>query len=114
MLDRLEKIIRQAGFTVKVLDADKVPTRHRSAWIAENAPGVDVIISHPQPVRTGLTLFDAAGQPQLPLAGVLRDRLRPVHLASGIPPVMADRPEASLPRLLPLLPGNDAGPGDGA
>ena len=59
MLQRLEKIIQDAGFTVKVLDAAKVPTRHRSPWIAENAPGVDVIISHPQPVRTGLTLFDA-------------------------------------------------------
>lgn len=61
VLGRLEKIIQDAGFTVKVLDADKVPTRSRSAWITRNAPGVDVIISHPQPVRTGLTLFDANG-----------------------------------------------------
>ncbi len=61
VLDRLEKIVKQAGFTVKILEADKVPTRNRGAWIAKNAPGVDVIISHPQPVRTGLTLFDAAG-----------------------------------------------------
>ena len=44
---------------MKVLDAGKVPTRHRSQWIAENAPGIDVLISHPQPIRTGLTLFDA-------------------------------------------------------
>ena len=43
-----------------------MPTRSRSAWIAENAPGVDVIISHPQPVRTGLTLFDAAGNHNFP------------------------------------------------
>jgi SNF2 family DNA or RNA helicase len=61
VLARLENIIRQAGLTVKVLEADKVPTRTRSEWIAKNAPGVDVIISHPQPVRTGLTLFDAKG-----------------------------------------------------
>ena len=49
-----------------MLDADKVPTRNRSAWIAKNAPGVDVIISHPQPVRTGLTLFDAMGAHNFP------------------------------------------------
>jgi hypothetical protein len=66
VLDRLEKIIRQAGFTVKVLDANKVPSRNRSAWIARNAPGVDAIISHPQPVRTGLTLFDAMGAHNFP------------------------------------------------
>ena len=66
VLGRLEKIIQDAGFTVKVLDAAKVPTRHRSEWIAENAPGVDVIVSHPQPVRTGLTLFDAAGRHNFP------------------------------------------------
>jgi hypothetical protein len=66
VLERLEKIIRQAGFTVKVLDANKVPSRNRSAWIARNAPGVDAIISHPQPVRTGLTLFDALGAHNFP------------------------------------------------
>ncbi len=66
VLGRLEQIIQEAGYTVKVLDADKVPTRSRSAWITQNAPGVDVIISHPQPVRTGLTLFDANGGHNFP------------------------------------------------
>jgi hypothetical protein len=66
VLQRLEKIVTDAGFTVKVLDAAKVPTRHRSQWIADNAPGVDVLISHPQPVRTGLTLFDAADRHNFP------------------------------------------------
>ena len=66
VVERLEKIIKDAGFTVKVLDADKVATRSRSAWIARNAPGVDVIVSHPQPVRTGLTLFDAMGAHNFP------------------------------------------------
>jgi hypothetical protein len=66
VLQRLERIIQGAGYTVKVLDADKVPTRGRSAWIAQNAPGTDVIISHPQPVRTGLTLFDAMGGHNFP------------------------------------------------
>lgn len=66
VLEGLEEIVTDAGFTVKVLDANKVPTRHRSEWIAQNAPGVDVIISHPQPVRTGLTLFDALGNHNFP------------------------------------------------
>jgi len=66
VLERLEKVIQAAGYSVRVLDADKVPTRSRSAWIAQSAPGVDVIISHPQPVRTGLTLFDAAGGHNFP------------------------------------------------
>jgi hypothetical protein len=66
VLERLEKIIKQAGFTVRVLDANKVPSRNCSAWIARNAPGVDAIISHPQPVRTGLTLFDALGAHNFP------------------------------------------------
>ena len=66
VLARLEQIVTRAGFTVKVLEAAKVPTQNRSAWIAKNAPGVDVMISHPQPVRTGLTLFDAAGRHNFP------------------------------------------------
>lgn len=66
VLGRLEKVVKHAGFTVKVLDADKVSTRNRSAWIARNALGTDVLISHPQPVRTGLTLFDASGAYNFP------------------------------------------------
>ena len=66
MLERVAKVVADAGFSVKVLDAAKVPTRHRSKWIADNARGVDVLISHPQPVRTGLTLFDAAGNHNFP------------------------------------------------
>ena len=75
VLQRLEKIVTDAGFTVKVLDAAKVPTRHRSQWIADNAPGVDVLISHPQPVRTGLTLFDAADRHNFPSHRILRNRV---------------------------------------
>jgi hypothetical protein len=66
VLGRLERIIRDAGLTTKVLDASKVPTRDRNAWIAQNARGVDVMISHPQPVRTGLTLFDPPGSYNFP------------------------------------------------
>ena len=66
VLDRLETIVQQAGFKTKVLYADKVPTKKRSEWIARNAPGVDVMISHPQPVGTGLTLFSPDGSHNFP------------------------------------------------
>ena len=66
VVERLQRIVADAGFKVKVLNAEKVPTRNRSAWIAKNGPGADVIISHPQPVRTGLTLFNAMGDHNFP------------------------------------------------
>jgi hypothetical protein len=66
VLERLEQIISKAGFKAKVLDASQVPTRDRSAWIEKTAPGADVLISHPQPVRTGLTLFDPRGAYNFP------------------------------------------------
>ena len=112
VVERLERIIGDAGFKVKVLDADKVPTRNRSAWIAGNGPGGGRVISHPQPVRTGLRCSTRWG-PTTSHLDLLRDRLRSVHSASGIPAFVADWPEASMPGLLPLLQGNDAGPGDG-
>ena len=66
VLGRLETIVRQAGFRVKVLRAEQVPTKGRSAWIAKHAPGVDVMISHPQPVGTGMTLFSPDGRHNFP------------------------------------------------
>ena len=62
----METIIQKAGFRAKVLRAEKVGTKQRSAWIAKNAPTVDVMISHPQPVGTGLTLFDPKGAHNFP------------------------------------------------
>ena len=66
VLGRMEAIAQQAGFRAKVLRADKVPTKSRSEWITKNAPGVDVMISHPQPVGTGLTLFQPNGAYNFP------------------------------------------------
>ena len=37
-----------------------------SSGLPRNAPGADVILSHPQPVRTGLTLFDPRGAHNFP------------------------------------------------
>ena len=62
VLERLRQVVTAAGLRAKVLHAEQVPTRSRSAWIAQHAPAVDVMISHPQPVGTGLTLFDPQGR----------------------------------------------------
>jgi hypothetical protein len=66
VLFRIEKVLREAGFKVKVLDADKVAPEKREAWIEEHAPGIDVMISHPQPVQTGLDLFSKKGTHNFP------------------------------------------------
>lgn len=66
VLYRLEKVLMEAGFKVKVLDADDVPAEKREAWIEKNAPGIDVMISHPKPVQTGLDLFSKKGTHNFP------------------------------------------------
>jgi hypothetical protein len=62
---RLEMLLRQAGLRVEVLRASVVLAR-REEWIATNAPGLDVVISHPRLVETGLDLFDKAGGHNFP------------------------------------------------
>lgn len=59
--ERLRQKIEDAGLRCGILRADKVPTKDRERWIAENGPRYDVIISHPKPVETGLDLFDKGG-----------------------------------------------------
>jgi hypothetical protein len=58
---RLEGLLRRAGLRVGVLRAS-VPLARREEWIARNAPGLDVVLSHPQLVQTGLDLFDLEGR----------------------------------------------------
>jgi hypothetical protein len=62
---RLEKLLLQAGFKVEVLRAS-VPLARREEWIAEHAPQLDVVISHPRLVETGLDLFDKGGRHNFP------------------------------------------------
>ena len=50
---RLSKLLIQAGLKVKVLQAS-LPLAQREDWIAKNAPDLDVVISHPKLVETGL------------------------------------------------------------
>lgn len=62
---RLEQLLVKEGFRVGVLRAN-VPLDTREEWIAERAPGLDVVISHPRLVETGLDLFDKGGRHNFP------------------------------------------------
>src|SRR5262249_8308023 len=62
---RLEKLLKKAGFEVGVLRSS-VTLAHREEWIAKNAPNLDVMISHPRLVETGLDLFDKFGRYNFP------------------------------------------------
>lgn len=58
---RLKEYLERHGLRVEILrsgnDGGPDP-ENREAWIAKNAPGVDVIISNPNLVKTGLDLYD--------------------------------------------------------
>lgn len=58
--ERLRSILADAGLRVEVLRAS-VPTDEREEWIAKKAPGLDVIVSHPALVETGLDFFAKQG-----------------------------------------------------
>ena len=62
---RLEHLLREAGFRVGVLRAS-VPLGRREEWIARHAPRLDVVVSHPRLVETGLDLFDKSGRHNFP------------------------------------------------
>jgi SNF2 family DNA or RNA helicase len=62
---RLESLLKQAGFQVAVLRAS-VPLARREEWISANAPKLDVVVSHPRLVETGLDLFDKSGRHNFP------------------------------------------------
>lgn len=62
---RLERLLHQAGLRVEVLRAS-VPLARREEWIARHAPQLDVVISHPRLVETGLDLFDKGGRHNFP------------------------------------------------
>jgi hypothetical protein len=62
---RIEKLLKDAGFRVGVLRAS-VPLARREEWISTNAPDLDVVVSHPRLVETGLDLFDKSGRHNFP------------------------------------------------
>jgi SNF2 family DNA or RNA helicase len=60
LLDRLKAILERHGLKVGVLRAS-VELAKREEWIARNGKDVDVVLSHPKLVETGLDLFDKGG-----------------------------------------------------
>jgi hypothetical protein len=62
---RLESLLTSAGLRVGVLRSS-VPLARREEWIGKNAPHLDVVISHPRLVETGLDLFDKGGRHNFP------------------------------------------------
>lgn len=62
---RLEHLLKDASLRVGVLRSS-VPLASREEWIAKNAPDLDVVISHPRLVETGLDLFDKGGRHNFP------------------------------------------------
>jgi hypothetical protein len=62
---RLERLLLDAGLRVGILRAS-VPLARREDWITQHAPQLDVVVSHPRLVETGLDLFDKAGRHNFP------------------------------------------------
>jgi len=56
MTPRLEALLRDDGFRAAVLKRDTVAPARRSAWVHEHGPGLDVLITHPRLVGTGLNI----------------------------------------------------------
>jgi hypothetical protein len=54
---RLGQLLRQAGLRVGLLRSS-VALAQREEWISRHGPRLDVVISHPRLVETGLDLFD--------------------------------------------------------
>lgn len=63
--ERLKDLLTACGVRTTILRAN-VETRKREAWIAENGPKYDCIISHPQLIQTGIDLFDKKGGHNFP------------------------------------------------
>jgi superfamily II DNA or RNA helicase len=64
-LSRMSSILARSGLKTEVLRSS-VELAKREAWIRRNAPGVDVVLSHPKLVETGLDLFDKGGAYNFP------------------------------------------------
>lgn len=62
---RLERLLKEASFRVGTLRSS-VALNRREEWIAKHAPQLDVVLSHPRLVETGLDLFDKAGRHNFP------------------------------------------------
>lgn len=57
-LERLEAHLQAAGLKVRVLRSEDCEPKHRERWIQRNGNSADVVLSHPDLVKTGLDFFD--------------------------------------------------------
>jgi SNF2 family DNA or RNA helicase len=64
-ISRIERMLRQEGITATVLRASVDPQK-REDWIDKEGPRNQVILSHPELVKTGLDFFDSAGRYNFP------------------------------------------------
>ena len=62
---RLGELLQKAAIRVELLRST-VPLAKREEWIGKHAPHLDVVISHPRLVETGLDLFDKGGRHNFP------------------------------------------------
>jgi hypothetical protein len=60
-IGRVEKLLNDNGIKAVVLRSAAVAPLEREAWIKKNGSRYDVILSHPELVKTGLDFFDPAG-----------------------------------------------------
>jgi len=56
IIPRLEGVLRDGGLRTQVLRVDTVTPRKRADWVRATAPTVDVLITHPRLVGTGLNI----------------------------------------------------------
>ena len=57
--ERMDGILTRHGIRVAVMKVDAVAPERREAWVAEQVgKGIDVLISHPRLVQTGLDLIE--------------------------------------------------------
>lgn len=64
-ISRLERMLIADGIVAKVLRSSVDPGK-REEWIDKEGPRCQVILSHPDLVKTGLDFFDAAGRYNFP------------------------------------------------
>jgi hypothetical protein len=58
---RLERVLSNAGLRVATLKADTVSPERREDWVRRQVrDGVDVLLTHPRLVQTGLDLVEFA------------------------------------------------------
>ena len=111
--DGWKSFSRQAGFAGRRVCVRSVALAEREEWIAEHAPQLDVVISHPRLVETGLDLFDKGGRHNFPTLCFYETGYNLFTLRQASRRSWRIGQEASLPdRLLPLR-RHDAGPGHG-